>query len=280
MPNLQKTLIINADDYGYSYARNDAINALFEMGAISSASCLVNTEFFSTPSVPLGLHLNLTEGKPLLSTHRMLVNAKGEFWGKEIFQKTSELMDQNEIQMEIRAQLQRFRKLTNMNPTHIDGHQHVGVFPWVAKCIIKECLNFDITRTRIVIEDLPLNLQMDQKRRSRYENYYKQSLISKKLYEDAGFEMPDAFIGLMSMGSAMNEEIFEQYRAKIKEHEVTEWMVHPGFPSEEGGCGTPPDNFARSKDRLHEYNFLLRLAIQGRLDEFRLVSYSCAFSGN
>ena len=54
-------------------------------------------------------------------------------------------------------------------------------------------------------------------------------------------------------------------------------MVHTGFPSGAGGCGISADAFARAKGRLHEYEFLSKLARSNELSGIEIVSYEDAF---
>jgi predicted glycoside hydrolase/deacetylase ChbG (UPF0249 family) len=84
-------LIINADDLGYSPHRDAAIFELFRMGKITSASLIVNGPTAATASerarlvgLPIGLHLNLTEGEPLTSG---LVKADGKLAYKMEFRR-------------------------------------------------------------------------------------------------------------------------------------------------------------------------------------------------
>lgn len=65
-------LIINADDLGICRERDEGIFELFEKGCISSASILMNSINCEESicrakkvGLPLGLHLNLTEGQPV-----------------------------------------------------------------------------------------------------------------------------------------------------------------------------------------------------------------------
>ena len=68
-----RRLIVNADDYGLSRGVNTGIIEAAETGVVTSASMMVNLPGFndaaaragSRPSLSLGLHLNLTTGKPL-----------------------------------------------------------------------------------------------------------------------------------------------------------------------------------------------------------------------
>lgn len=69
-------LIVNADDLGICPERDDAIFELYSKGFISSSTILVNCVNFENSirkakliGMPLGLHLNLTEGT--------LINSKG-----------------------------------------------------------------------------------------------------------------------------------------------------------------------------------------------------------
>jgi len=65
-------IILNADDLGICTERDEAIFELYSKGIITSASILVNGKNFQTSitnakliNMPLGLHLNLTEGTPI-----------------------------------------------------------------------------------------------------------------------------------------------------------------------------------------------------------------------
>jgi|JI6StandDraft_1071083.scaffolds.fasta_scaffold01360_1 predicted glycoside hydrolase/deacetylase ChbG (UPF0249 family) len=77
-------VIVNADDLGYSEACDEATFLLIAQGAVTSASLLVNMQN-SRKAVQrclqigfrAGLHLNLTEGKPLGDKGGSLVNASG-----------------------------------------------------------------------------------------------------------------------------------------------------------------------------------------------------------
>ncbi|XP_064612412.1 carbohydrate deacetylase-like [Liolophura sinensis] len=83
-------LIINADDFGYSSERDQGIIECFQKSAISSASLMVTgvnvvqaVERAKKENLPLGLHLNLTEGVPVGGAkYHNLVTPEGVFRGK------------------------------------------------------------------------------------------------------------------------------------------------------------------------------------------------------
>ena len=77
-------MIVNADDLGESSERNAAIALGFERGLLTSASLLANgADFDGGVDVALGktvgVHLNLTEGKPLVMSIRRFCGADGDF---------------------------------------------------------------------------------------------------------------------------------------------------------------------------------------------------------
>eukprot|EP00055_Hartaetosiga_balthica_P008428 m.31278 g.31278 ORF g.31278 m.31278 type:complete len:388 (+) comp6299_c0_seq2:322-1485(+) len=68
-------LVVNADDFGYCKTTNDAIVEAFEDGIVTQSSIIVNSLSCDDAvrkardcELPLGLHLNLTEGFPVCST--------------------------------------------------------------------------------------------------------------------------------------------------------------------------------------------------------------------
>lgn len=82
-------LILNADDFGLSKPTNDAIYELAKLGSLSSTTVMVNMPFandiekiVALEKISVGLHFNLTQGKPLLSADRVpsLVNDHGCFF--------------------------------------------------------------------------------------------------------------------------------------------------------------------------------------------------------
>ena len=82
-----KKIIINADDFGYSVNKNEAIKFGFQSGIITSASIITNMDAFEQavseilpeiPFIDLGFHFNITEGQSLTSPP-MLTNSSGYF---------------------------------------------------------------------------------------------------------------------------------------------------------------------------------------------------------
>ena len=92
--NKTRFLVINADDFGYCDQRNRGIVESFQNGVVSSASLLANADraleavqLSEEYGIPLGLHLNLTEGRPIKILYNSLTSEKGFLRGKFKFRE-------------------------------------------------------------------------------------------------------------------------------------------------------------------------------------------------
>lgn len=121
-------LIVNADDFGFSEGVNKGIVHAHQKGIVTSTTVMVTMPAFEhayqlslqNPTLKLGLHLNITLGKPLTNCPS-LVKDNG------IFYKPKERPDQSkfkkeEIKQEFLAQYAAFLNKFNHKPTHLDTH--------------------------------------------------------------------------------------------------------------------------------------------------------------
>lgn len=134
--NNQRFLIINADDLCYDQATNDAIIKCYTEGIVTSTTAYVN---FSDsikllkethqqyPDFPIGIHLNITLGKPVLPPEEIptLVNKKTrEFWNEDQILTHIADMSYEEVKKEIHAQIELFRS-SGVPLDHLDYHNHL-----------------------------------------------------------------------------------------------------------------------------------------------------------
>ena len=135
--------IVHADDFGKDAAVNEAIDECFRNGWISEASVMVNMPGCMDAvdlarkngyARQIGLHLNLTEGKPLtkeICTLPMFCGADGFF--NKAFQRnmrTKVFLSSKEtiaLRKEIKEQIRRFKEMTGLLPK-IDSHHHVHTY--------------------------------------------------------------------------------------------------------------------------------------------------------
>ncbi len=110
-----KSLIVNADDFGYSRGINRGIVEAHDRGIVTSATLMVNVAATAEavalarerPSLSVGLHVNFTNEA----------------------QRLVEFDDPVVCRAELRRQFERFLDLVGRLPTHLDAHQHVHRAP-------------------------------------------------------------------------------------------------------------------------------------------------------
>jgi len=128
-----KLLIVHADDLGVAHTVNDASIKAFASGLVNSGSIMMPCSWVpeiaayarANPTADLGLHLTLTsEWKnyrwgPLVPGLSSLLDENGYLYLTESEASSHAKVD--EVEKEIRAQIERARKL-GIQPTHLDSH--------------------------------------------------------------------------------------------------------------------------------------------------------------
>lgn len=158
MTSMPGMLIVNADDFGQSPVVNRAILRCFNQGLISSTTIMANMSGFEEACElakanhlldQVGVHLNLTDGEPLLPALKQnptLCDASGRFhrFRKRMLSRADCAM----IAAEAAAQIQKCRD-AGLPLTHADSHQHVHNEPLVLRAIQPVLKQFGIQRLRI-----------------------------------------------------------------------------------------------------------------------------------
>jgi predicted glycoside hydrolase/deacetylase ChbG (UPF0249 family) len=151
-------LIVNADDFGQSSTVNRAIMSCFRQGLISSTTIMANMPGFDEAvdmalsnglQHNVGVHLNLTDGEPLLSAIRSnasLCDDSGRF--RRFRKRLLSTSDRRMIASEVSAQIQKCH-VAGLPLTHADSHQHVHNEPAVFQAIQPVLKDFGIQHLRI-----------------------------------------------------------------------------------------------------------------------------------
>ena len=157
-----KRLIITADEFGQTRDVNIAIDELFNMGCITNAALMPNMDFTDEAielankhNINVGVHFNLTEGKPLSNSAEVksLIDKNGHFFPPLIFltRYFLGLIKIGEVEKELRAQIKKLRD-AKIKLTHFDGHCYIQMLPSVMVTMIKVCKEFGINKTRLAYE--------------------------------------------------------------------------------------------------------------------------------
>lgn len=162
---MSNKFILNADDFGMSKAFNTAIREGYQKGLLKSTSLVANGEAFdeavesiipSCPELGVGVHLNIIEGKSLVSEQRELTDQNGKFnnsYGMLILKaynpKNEKFM--KELETEFRAQIDRVRD-AGVKITHIDSHVHTHAIPPIFELVCKLAREYEIPQVRTQYE--------------------------------------------------------------------------------------------------------------------------------
>lgn len=139
-------LIINADDFGLSPGVNEAVIELSRLGTVTSTTVMTNMPYYEevslllpNPNISIGLHFNLTQGKPVSPPEKVksLVDKEGNFFSVITFVKRlkKNKIDINDIYNELSAQYFRLFKIIGERLSHIDSHQGVHKYKIVNNAI-------------------------------------------------------------------------------------------------------------------------------------------------
>lgn len=125
-------LIFRADDLGFCDAVNCGIKKSIEDGVITCVGMMPNMpearngyEMVKDTNVEIGQHTNICLGKPLTNPSKIssLVQKNGDFYSsKEIRARKSDTIVLEEVEIEIQAQLDKFREITGKDPAYFEGH--------------------------------------------------------------------------------------------------------------------------------------------------------------
>jgi predicted glycoside hydrolase/deacetylase ChbG (UPF0249 family) len=154
-----KRLIVNADDLGLSRGITDGILKAHLEGIVTSASLMVNqpaTEYAvgklqGVPSLDVGIHLNLCQGKPVLLPRAIpsLVGSDGNFLSPAQMAKrlVRFQVSPSEIEAEFCAQIDRMSS-HGLTPSHADSHHRFHIYPAAALVFSRAIRSRGIVRAR------------------------------------------------------------------------------------------------------------------------------------
>lgn len=220
-------LIINADDLGYSPAVNQAVADLHAAGLVTSASLLVNQPFSEAgaeiarhlPRLSVGVHLNLSKGRPLLPATQIptLVDKTGHFWTTAVFYSRIVLGQVNwdEVAAELNAQME-WAVQRSLRVDDLDTHGHFHLLP----------------RTRRIVEDLARRYRV----RAWRTPDVTATLLPSKVWNDliaspprpGELAAPHYLLSLHQWGQRLLQD--RKIAAVLSQPGVvTELVVHPGY---------------------------------------------------
>lgn len=236
---MKKQIIINADDFGIHPAVNEAVRKAATEGILTSTSLMAGGDAFdeavemarSMPSLGIGIHLTLVGGiKSVLPPSEVpsLTWDNGVFchdYGKLIVRDLEGKILLSEVYAEWDAQIQKIMN-TGLPVTHMDGHQHMHMWPHfypIARDLAKK---YHISCMRVPDEDVLFGMKDGHIIRWAAKNGL--SLLSRMHRPDLKknhIRTNDHFFGML-YGGHLSPERFAKFILQTKPG-ITEIMCHP-----------------------------------------------------
>lgn len=135
---MTRRLIVNADDFGRTRGVSAGIVHAHLHGLVTTTTAMVNLPGAlqdvaqasqQAPTLGLGVHLNITCGRPVLDPAHVpsLVSPDGSFRAPDALIASGRFPDPVHAQREWRAQIEAFLK-TGAQLDHLDSHHHAALF--------------------------------------------------------------------------------------------------------------------------------------------------------
>ncbi|NDA47210.1 MAG: ChbG/HpnK family deacetylase [Alphaproteobacteria bacterium] len=261
-----------ADDFALSPGVSRAILLALSAGRLTATSVMANQPDWpmSAPllqrhraSAEIGLHLNLTLGRPL--TDMPVFAPSGQFPSLAHVIRSSFLrtLPEQEIRAEIAAQLAAFIRHWGGPPDFVDGHQHVQGLPQISDYLLEELAKHNLP-SGFWLRQSADHLTSILARKMEWPKALIVSALTASFArkaKQAGFALNDGFAGFSSFKSdGSYAKGFASYLTSPGPQHLI--MCHPGIP----------DDALRSledvvESRQQELDFLLSAQFETVLKE-------------
>lgn len=237
-------LIVNADDFGYCEGVNNGIIAAHKNGIVTSCTMMANMPGFEhgikllkeNQSLGCGVHMTLSCNRPLLDTHKTIVDENGNFY-RRVTDEIIKNIDVEEVYNEFKAQIEKV-KAAGIEITHLDSHHHVHLSEGLSTVVARLTKEYNLPMRGLLNKNVS----------------YKNSVpCLGTFYKDN-----------------VREEYFENNLEEIKRYEWLDLMSHPAFTDEYLMKST-----SYSYERSKEYAILTSKKVKNLLKEnnIELVNY-------
>jgi predicted glycoside hydrolase/deacetylase ChbG (UPF0249 family) len=240
-----RQLVVNADDLGMTRGVNRAVVEAYRAGIVKSASLIANAAAFEdaaamlrqSPGLSVGLHVNITEGRPLRSAKSSLVDRGGIFHRPAAMAIRLSLgaISMRDLEDEITAQAERVVS-AGISLRHFDSHHNVHLHPVAAKALASVAGRMNVRWIRFrgqrpmlpAINHLPLWVRLDSRARHLLAMLGFRLAINRGM----GWSPPRSIIGTPQLRHHSPHDLFAALLSSCGEG-ITEWVCHPGYADAE-----------------------------------------------
>lgn len=271
---------MNADDFGLTCGVNRAILELHQAGVLTSTTLMARAPATdeaieiakSTPSLGVGCHVVLVDGKPVSKSLPTLAVGNEFTPTLGAFLKKLHLgrIRGEEIEQEARQQIGVLLDC-GLHPTHIDTHKHTHMFPQVLRPVLRAARACGIRTVRNPFEpawsvNATPNAPFARKMQVRFLRLLHAQF--QRIVREEGFTTTAGALGVLATGT-LNAEAVRAITAAIPgNNAVYELVTHPGYNDAD---------LAQANTRLLTSRDVERdaLAALHKLPDLNLVSFAC-----
>lgn len=261
------SVIINADDFGLTRGVNASIVACHRTGSLTSATLMANMDATedaallaaANPGLGVGLHFNITQGRPLSdpSAVASLLDGGGHFLDRPrlLRRAMAGRIQPGHVLAELQAQHRRIREL-GIVPSHVDSHQHAHAIPAVFKVVAEHAQSMSVPVR--VPRRWPGRVAGKSLRRKLSEMTL-QAMVGRCLaVAPAGLVSNDGLCSIFDLQRHPASLTPDDYVALLAAYTtgVVELMVHPGVADAELSSKTAIAEVSAVEDRLLRTGFL------------------------
>ncbi|TLM65560.1 MAG: ChbG/HpnK family deacetylase [Deltaproteobacteria bacterium] len=238
-------LIVNADDLGSGPARDRGIFRAFTEGLATSASLLANGPSCRPAAraalacgLPVGVHLNLSEGRSLTGPIAGLTDGGDSFPGKTALRDIllAATFDAAAVRRELLAQIARVRD-AGIEPDHLDTHQHCLLFPALTGLVAEVAEDAGIRALRLPLPAEAGAGSPPPALAAELALYGRLAPAAAATLRAAGLWTPDGLWG-MPLLNRLDETTLAATLGSIPAG-TWELMTHPGEPDPDDPFGGP-----------------------------------------
>jgi hopanoid biosynthesis associated protein HpnK len=215
-----RCLIVTADDFGAAREVNDAVEAAHRAGILTAASLMVSAPAAADavararrmPSLRVGLHVVLVEGRPVLPVSAVthLVDREGSFrsdltaLGIDIACSSTV---RRQLTAEITAQFAAFRD-AGLSLDHCNAHKHFHLHPVVGKLLATIGRRFGLRAMRVPLEPARVLRKVEPRSaRTAASLSVPLALLLRRRLRAAGLFTADRLFGLRWSGQMTRERL-------------------------------------------------------------------------
>ncbi len=234
-------IIITGDDFGLALPVNEAIVEANRRGVLTAASLMVGAPFCrdaaerarEIPSLKVGLHLTLVEGRPVLGPEKVpdLVDRSGAFsthLARAGFKFFFIPGVRRQLEAEIRAQFEAFRS-TGLVLDHVNAHNHMHFHPTVLGLLLKVGKDYALKAVRVPNEPPILSWKASGtslgSRLTSWAFLFPWMSLMKRTLRRNDIRYNDFLFGMSDSGSMTTDLVIRLIRNLPRG--ITEFCFHP-----------------------------------------------------